>query len=111
MTLDSRPGGRPRRETPYSVRGVSMDARSAVSLAAKKAGQAPGEWLTRVILDAASAELKNPAKPVGPTLETMVSQIHQSLQEQAERLASIENAQKAAGAKRGFLGRLGPKPR
>ena len=64
------PEGKPKRETPYAVRGVSPEAKSAVSLSAKKAGQSPGEWLTRVILDAASAELTHP-REVGPTPEQM----------------------------------------
>jgi hypothetical protein len=72
------PEGKPKREAPWSVRGVAQEARSAAALAAKKAGQSPGEWLTRVILDSASAELKH-SREVGPTQEQMLAQLVESV--------------------------------
>lgn len=44
--------------TPWSVKGVAHEAREAAKIAARKAGQPVGLWLSQTILSAATQELK-----------------------------------------------------
>jgi hypothetical protein len=43
---------------PWSIKGVSADARAAAREAAKRAGEPLGVWLARVIRDTAEAEAR-----------------------------------------------------
>lgn len=52
------------RYAPWSVKGVSPEAREAAKLAARKAGVPLGVWLAQTILSAAAQELKRNA-PAG----------------------------------------------
>ena len=87
--------GKPQREQPWSVRGVSHEARSAAGIAAKQADETLGAWLDRTIRDAAAEQLKGSSKQeVGPTVaETMAQAIdemrrlNQRLDQQDEKLA------------------------
>jgi localization factor PodJL len=44
--------------TPWSIKGVSADARVAAREAAKRAGEPLGVWLARVIHETAEAEAR-----------------------------------------------------
>lgn len=44
--------------TPWSVKSVAHEAREAAKIAARKAGQPVGLWLSQTILSAATQELK-----------------------------------------------------
>lgn len=65
------PDGKPKREQPWAVRGVSMEARSAAAIAARKSGQSLGVWLDRVVRDAATDAIKGAPRQevVDPTNE------------------------------------------
>ena len=73
-------------------------------MAAKKAGQSPGQWLTRVILDAASDELKH-SKELGPTQEQMLAQLVESVGQLKTEMADMKAQQQTKATPRGrFLG-------
>ncbi len=52
--------GKSKREAPWSVRGVSPEARSIAAIAAKKAGLSPGAWLSRAIFEELGKEAAGP---------------------------------------------------
>jgi localization factor PodJL len=44
---------------PWSIKGISANARAAAREAAKRAGMPLGEWLTRAIGEVAAAEARD----------------------------------------------------
>ena len=92
----------------WAVRGVEMEARTAAKMAAKRARQPLGVWLSRTIRDAAAAELTGKPRDHTPanTLEQTVTTLVKLMQEReareeerrtqdAARLAAIEAAAQA----------------
>ena len=49
--------------SPWSVKGVEPEAREAAKIAARKAGLTVGAWLTQMIRQSASDQLRNGGKP------------------------------------------------
>ena len=105
-------------QAPWTVRGVSHEARSAALKAAEISGQKVGEWLSRVIQEAASGDIKE-SRAVGKTVEQMAADMMEQmrafteaqakqaetqadvLQRMTERLEVVEQ-----GRQRGFFDRL-----
>ncbi|MBF0327472.1 MAG: hypothetical protein HQL40_17830 [Alphaproteobacteria bacterium] len=89
---------------PWSIRGVSPEARNAASLASRRSGKALGEWLEPVVMAAAHAELKGTAMPAatpGDTLAAILAQLERRDQAMQDLASKVEAMQK-----RGFLKRL-----
>ncbi len=101
--------GKPQREQPWSIRGVSAEAKTAAGMAAKRGGVTLGAWLDRVVMDAASEQLSSRGKQeVGPTaaeimaeVAKMIAGVNQRLdQVQAEAAAKAIEPQKMGMGKR-----------
>lgn len=72
---------KPQRSAPWAVRGVSPEARDAAGMACKRRGIPLGQWLDRVVLDAAMAELKGSARQeVGPTQADMMARMMETME-------------------------------
>ena len=64
--------------TVWTVRGVAHETRSAVAVAAKRAGQSVGEWTTRAVMDAITTQTGNrnvPAHRVEDVLAKVVERL------------------------------------
>ena len=86
------------RPAPWSVRGVTAEARNAAIAAAHREGQTLGEWLDRAIRQSIKAER---AGELAPTLETTLAELVKTMQAQNARLEAVE-------ARRGLFGALWP---
>lgn len=92
--------------SPWSVRGVSPEARNAATLAARRAGKSLGTWVEGVVMAAAHAELKGaalPAPTTEDTLKAILSQIEKretALTDLAAKVDALEQR------KAGWLARL-----
>ena len=84
-------GGKPKRDHPWAVRGVSEKARAAAAVAAKQAGLSLGAWLDRVVRDAASEAIKGMrGKPaVDPTNEEAVRQLARDMLDMKMNITKI----------------------
>ena len=71
------------RPAPWSVRGVTAEARNAAIAAAHREGQTLGEWLDRAIRQSIKAER---AGELAPTLETTLAELVKTMQAQNARL-------------------------
>ena len=87
------------RPAPWSVRGVTAEARNAAIAAAHREGQTLGEWLDRAIRQSIKAER---AGELAPTLETTLAKLVKTMQAQNARLEAVE-------ARRGLFGALWPR--
>ena len=90
--------------SPWSVRGVSHEARNAATLASRRAGKALGEWIESVVMAAAHAELKAPGVPTATTEDTLaaiLAQLEKRDQAMSELAQKVEALQQ-----RGLLARL-----
>ena len=67
------------RPAPWSVRGVTAEARNAAIAAAHREGQTLGEWLDRAIRQSIKAER---AGELAPTLETTLAELVKTMQAQ-----------------------------
>ena len=63
-TGDSGVKRRARGPTPWSVRGVSQEARAKTAKAAHRRGETMGEWVTNALIRAADAELGSGPRPL-----------------------------------------------
>ncbi len=72
--------------TVWTVRGVSPETRSAVAVAARRAGQSVGEWTTRAVMEAIAAQTSTRNVPA-PRLEDILAKV-------VERLESLERLQR-----------------
>jgi localization factor PodJL len=52
---------------PWSIKGISAEAREAAREAAKRAGLPLGAWLARTIREVAAAEAREREEPEGAT--------------------------------------------
>ena len=75
------------RPAPWSVRGVTAEARNAAIAAAHREGQTLGEWLDRAIRQSIKAER---AGELAPTLETTLAELVKTMQAQNARLEAVE---------------------
>ncbi len=101
---------KPRALSPWSVRGVSRDARRSAAEAAARAGKTVGEWVTTAVMNAARAEQAGEASPRSPgapaedhiaALAARISETESrvaALVELARRLESNPGAQGSAAA-------------
>ena len=78
------------RPAPWSVRGVTAEARNAAIAAAHREGQTLGEWLDRAIRQSIKAER---AGELAPTLETTLAELVKTMQAQNARLEAVEPAE------------------
>lgn len=105
-----------KRETPWAIRGVSLEGRNAAMSAARRSNATLGEWLDRAIRQQVKAER---SQEVGPTIEetlaklaeNMAQQIEQTRQQNAAMLARLEAVEQRKGepgrsGKASLLGRL-----
>lgn len=108
----------------WSMRGIEPETRTAVTIAARKAGQTVGEWCNRALRDAATERLKE--RVPGPTVEETLTKLAESMARQAEatqrqmeqaqqqnaeiaaRLEAVEQREREPGRNGGgnLLGRL-----
>ena len=86
------------RPAPWSVRGVTAEARNAAIAAAHREGQTLGEWLDRAIRQSIKAER---AGELAPTLKPRLELV-KTMQAQNARLEAVE-------ARRGLFGALWPR--
>ena len=86
------------RPAPWSVRGVTAEARNA-AIAAAHRGPDAREWLDRAIRQSIKAER---AGELAPTLETTLAELVKTMQAQNARLEAVE-------ARRGLFGALWPR--
>jgi len=93
--------------SPWSIRGVSYEARNAATLAARRSGKTLGEWVEAAIMTAAHEALKGaspPARTNEDTLGAILQQLEardKTLEEIASKVAALENDRKG-----GWLARL-----
>lgn len=87
-------GGKP--NTVWTVRGVAHETRSAVAVAARRAGQSVGEWTTRAVMDAIAAQTNTRNVPA-PRVEDILSKV-------VERLEALEKTQRPRGFWDGLIG-------
>ncbi|MEQ1867384.1 MAG: hypothetical protein ABL996_22330 [Micropepsaceae bacterium] len=83
--------------TVWTVRGVAHETRTAVAVAAKRAGQSVGEWTTRAVMDAITTQTGNrnvPAHRVEDVLARVV-----------ERLEALEKTPRPSGFWDWLIGR------
>ena len=83
------------RPAPWSVRGVTAEARNAAIAAAHREGQTLGEWLDRAIRQNIKAER---AGELAPTLETTLAELVKTMQAQNARLEAVEGPPRLFGA-------------
>jgi len=101
----------------WSMRGIEPETRTAVTIAARKAGQTVGEWCNRALRDAATERLKE--RVPGPTMEETLAKLAESMARQTEaaqqqnaaivaRLEAMEQREPESGRNGGgnLLGRL-----
>lgn len=69
-----------KREAPWAIRGVSMEARNAAMTGARHEGLTLGEWLDRAIRQQRKAER---SQAVGPTIEETLAKLAESMAKQA----------------------------
>lgn len=89
---------------PWSVRGVSPEARNAAALAARRAGRSVGEWVEGVVMAAAHAELKAASVPAATgedTLKAILAQLEKRDEALGQLAAKVE-----AMERKGWLARL-----
>lgn len=87
-----------KRATPWAVRGVSVEARNAAMMAAKRDSVTLGEWLDRAIRQQIKASRSTlPAAPLEETLSELVRQMQADREERnrdkeatAARLQALE---------------------
>ena len=70
-----------KREPPWAIRSVSLEARNAATAAARREGLSLGEWIDRAIRQQVKAERN---QPVGPTIEETLAKLAESMARQAE---------------------------
>lgn len=88
------PDGKPKRDQPWAVRGVSMEARSAATIAAQDAGMSLGKWLDRVVREAASDTIRRAPsrKAPDPTNEDAVRQLARDMLDMRTNIAQISDS-------------------
>lgn len=91
---------------PWSVRGVSFEARNAASLAAKRAGKTVGEWVEGVVVTAANTELRGPSVPAKQETDTLQAILQQLEKRDAEAVQIREELAAIRQERRGWLARL-----
>ena len=74
------------RPAPWSVRGVTAEARNAAIAAAAHRGPDAREWLDRAIRQSIKAER---AGELAPTLETTLAELVKTMQAQNARLEAV----------------------
>lgn len=90
-----------KQETPWSVRGISHETRTAAKKAARRSGLTIGEWMERTLQEAAQRDLKGEGDQLPALrLEETLSKIADNLEKQNTRLDAIEG-------RRGFLSFFG----
>ena len=60
----------PKSPSPWSVKGVDPEAREAAKIAARKAGMTVGAWLSQIIRQSASEQLRGGGRGAQPAPET-----------------------------------------
>lgn len=88
----------PSGSAPWSIRGVSPEARNAASLAARRAGRSVGEWVEGVVMAAAHAEIKGASVPA-PTNDDTLRAILSQVEALGAKVEAMEQ-------RKGFLARL-----
>lgn len=68
----------------WAMRGIEPETRTAVTIAARKAGQTVGEWCNKALREAATERLKERNQAVGPTIEETLAKLAESMNRQAE---------------------------
>jgi len=105
-----------KRETPWAIRGVSLEARNAAAAAARREAVTLGGWLERAIRQQVKADR---TQAVGPTMEETLAKLAESMARQAEatqqqnaaiaaRLEAMEQREREPSGNAGgnLLGRL-----
>lgn len=99
-----------KRETPWAIRGVSLEGRNAAMSAARRSNATLGEWVDRAIRQQVKAEQEQAkTKTVGPTIEETLAKLAESMARQAEstqqqnaaiaaRLEAMEQREREPGA-------------
>lgn len=99
---------KPQRSAPWAVRGVSHESRDAASMASKRAGIPLGQWLDRVVMEAAMGELKSSARQeVGPTTADMLAGMVAQLEQINRRLDQVEHAKEPEPPPQPAMHRMG----
>lgn len=83
--------------TIWTVRGVSPETRSAVSVAARRAGMSVGEWTTRAVMEAIAAQTSTRNVP-SPRVEDVLAKV-------VERLEALEQRRRPQGFWAWLVGR------
>ena len=78
----------PKRPSPWAVRGVSQEARSAAASAARRAELPLGVWLDRAIREAIKADRAQAAP--APRLEETLAKLAETIERQNARLEAVE---------------------
>ena len=87
-----------KRETPWAIRGVSLEGRNAAIAAARRSNATLGEWLDRAVRQQVKAEQEQ-ARAVGPTIEETLAKLAESMAQQAEATRQqMEQAQQQNAA-------------
>jgi len=80
-----------KQETPWSVRGVSHETRTAAKKAAHRSGLTVGEWIERALQEAAQRDLQSESNQLPAIrLEETLSKIVENLEKQNARLDAVE---------------------
>ncbi len=79
----------------WTVRGVTLDTRSAVKVAARRSGKTLGEWLEETLSTSARKDSSHNNVPA-PRIEDTLTELIKTMQAQNQRLDKIEQ-------RKGFL--------
>jgi hypothetical protein len=91
MHLSCMTDGKPQREQPWSIRGVSNETKAAAGIAARRAGITLGAWLDRAVRDAVAEQLSTKTgQEVGPTAAEIMEQVAKMIAGVNQRLDQIE---------------------
>jgi len=89
--MTSKSSATKKQETPWSVRGVSHETRTAAKKAARRANLTIGEWMERTLWEAIQRDLKSePSQLPSVGIEETLLKIVDRLEAQNARLDAVE---------------------